>query len=237
MPSSQPSSEPTKSQSQIPTTSLLPSISPSISLVPSSSPSSGQPVDDRQGDSICDDDPSETFEIDSNGQRAERDCAWLRSEPTDVQTQFCALSTEIFSVCEETCGKCTDSCEDDSTAQFVVSITDVFESQLVDCAWLATRPHMINQFCQPGHDAYVSCEETCNSCLEEVGFIDNNFLEARIQDHLEGRNRVRPPANEGLMSSVQDLLFRSSAGGSEDAGSTSTRNSLRRRWRQRPSGS
>ena len=66
-----------------------------------------------------------------------------------------------YDICEETCGKCTDNCEDEPTGRFFVNGVGR------NCEWLMIRPQFWGELCVPENDAWDVCMETCNNCPEE----------------------------------------------------------------------
>ena len=74
--------------------------------------------------------------------------------------KLCAPDQNAYHECPDTCGKCTDSCEDQPDKSFYVSRRQGYR----DCAWLVKRPLWQARLCYEGHDAYKYCNELCNSC-------------------------------------------------------------------------
>jgi hypothetical protein len=103
----------------------------------------------------CDDDPKGNFFAPTTGKR--EPCIWLQDRPFLIP-QLCAKGSEARTVCRETCGSCSDMCED--TAGFF-SLQGVFR----DCEWLRIRPRVQRVVCIPGVDVYeFVCPETCGTC-------------------------------------------------------------------------
>jgi hypothetical protein len=75
---------------------------------------------------------------------------------------YCSSShpSGAYNICEETCGKCSDTCEDDNTVSFTAAGKS---GKTVHTS--AVRNNLIDSMCIEGTVAYVSCRETCNSCL------------------------------------------------------------------------
>jgi hypothetical protein len=106
----------------------------------------------------CDDKDTVRFPTDAaNGKQT---CVWLRS-PTrqNFRDILCVASHPAYEICEETCGRCSDTCEDDKTATFKMGEVDR------PCSWLSDRTSIQNQVCKEGSVAWVACKETCNNCV------------------------------------------------------------------------
>jgi hypothetical protein len=102
----------------------------------------------------CDDSRLGKFPTLSNGDQR---CIWLVSR-ADERLIYCRPNETAYHLCEETCGKCTDDCED------TIERFD-YEEISRDCLWLTLRPHVQDVVCVPGHRAHdIVCPETCNSC-------------------------------------------------------------------------
>lgn len=106
----------------------------------------------------CDDEKLVTFFI--NATIGNVRCRWLQTRPGE-QPIYCKPDhpSNAYNICEETCGKCSDACED-SPGTFVAN-NGVSRS----CYWLADDP--VNRqplYCKPGTTAYTLCEETCDNC-------------------------------------------------------------------------
>jgi hypothetical protein len=108
----------------------------------------------------CDDDPYGTFNV-PNLQRTEK-CVWLAANP-EYQPYLCRQGSEAFTLCSETCKRCSDDCEDTPGGEFSVTGVDG-TSVKRSCLWLALRPEMNTFFCTNGSDATIVCGETCNTC-------------------------------------------------------------------------
>jgi Gametolysin peptidase M11 len=104
---------------------------------------------------ICDDDLKTTF-LAANGK--EKTCAFLANEVNRANN--CVPGQEAYDVCAETCGKCTDDCEDTPGVNFFVS-DDLGRK---DCSWLSLRPSFQEKLCRYGHDAFEHCPESCHRC-------------------------------------------------------------------------
>ena len=105
--------------------------------------------------SRCDDEQNVSFST----VRGYRTCSWL-AQSAQSQQHFCQPHQYAYHLCEETCGKCRDLCEDSETGTFAV---DRLNGEDHDCAWLAIRHAWQHVLCQ---DEAVSnlCQESCDSC-------------------------------------------------------------------------
>jgi hypothetical protein len=104
----------------------------------------------------CDDSATARFFV-AETNKAEP-CVWLASRP-DFQATYCAEGHPSGArvICEETCGACSDNCEDNSL-QFLIN------GVLRDCTWLGLRPNVMEMLCHTGTSADFICPETCNVC-------------------------------------------------------------------------
>jgi hypothetical protein len=103
-----------------------------------------------------------------NKGRAPRSCSWLQGQSAaDIEEICTAVGSEAYDVCEETCGKCRETCEDDKNVVFLVYIQDDPDAEIRGCEWVNDRPWIRTMVCVDGHDAYIVCPETCNSCAGE----------------------------------------------------------------------
>lgn len=105
----------------------------------------------------CDDSKNQTFFIDES--RGSKPCSWLARAPA-WQRRLCVPGHEAFDLCPETCGKCSDTCEDTTGTTFHVNRI----SPRRDCAWLSVRPKWQAHLCKPGKEAFDLCPETCDTC-------------------------------------------------------------------------
>jgi len=105
--------------------------------------------------SRCDDDQSTPFWVFGLGPRR---CAWLSSSgKDDFRSVFCKPTNPVFHICAETCRKCFDNCDDDTTTEFV------YDGHRRDCAWLASNPLRWIDACQRD-DVKGACRESCENC-------------------------------------------------------------------------
>ena len=104
----------------------------------------------------CDDSKSETFFV--NEERGYKDCFWLSKNPL-YHGLVCLPGRDAYDLCEDTCRKCTDLCNDNIGTFFVNH-----KQGTQDCLWLAERPGWQAILCREGHVAHELCKETCNTC-------------------------------------------------------------------------
>eukprot|EP00543_Licmophora_paradoxa_P005864 CAMPEP_0202451146 /NCGR_PEP_ID=MMETSP1360-20130828/9642_1 /ASSEMBLY_ACC=CAM_ASM_000848 /TAXON_ID=515479 /ORGANISM="Licmophora paradoxa, Strain CCMP2313" /LENGTH=827 /DNA_ID=CAMNT_0049069645 /DNA_START=188 /DNA_END=2671 /DNA_ORIENTATION=+ len=157
-PSPSPTKQPTRSPSSSPT--AMPSASPSRkpSAKPSKGPSAAPSYTLPDRGQICDDDPTGTFLL-SDGTTLET-CYWLNNQGSSIRSSYCNnAASEASTLCPETCGTCTDDCEDEANATFLLNGQDR------TCSWLAGQPILWQFICIPGETAFEICKETCNSCM------------------------------------------------------------------------
>jgi len=135
------------STTPLPTSSLREPTLPSLSIPsPTSSPTT----------LICDDDYENLFSVDSIQQY--QGCLWLAARPNFQVTLCDPLDpSHAFDICEETCGKCSDRCND-TNQNFIV------KGVQRDCSWLLHRPGHQEELCVKGNVALLACPETCNAC-------------------------------------------------------------------------
>jgi hypothetical protein len=152
---------PTPAPTMFPTIAKLPPTTPPTSpakmshVTATPTTASSEPP---HGEATCDDSHSFTFfvtELNFHG-----NCAWL-SGSRHWKEQLCVPGHEAFDMCEETCGKCKDTCEDLEGNFFLTP-----HQPLRDCAWLASRyhNHWRTWACEKRPKVYHLCKETCNRC-------------------------------------------------------------------------
>lgn len=106
-------------------------------------------------DSTCDDSKTGRFFVSATGK--EEPCVWLADAGRQsFRDELCVAGTDAYSLCPETCGACTDNCED-SDEKFN------YENKLRDCLWLRLRPKKQEAACAINDIAYA-CPETCDIC-------------------------------------------------------------------------
>ena len=158
MPSSTPSipltNSPTTQPTAWPTSSTKPTVRPNPAPL-TSAPTTSLPSSSPTGSVYCDDSHSLTFSL----QGRERTCTWLLASPV-WRGKLCALprNHQARVVCPETCGVCTDSCED-SPGDFYVNKKQLNKN----CAWLSVRSAWQKILCQRD-DVRSLCKESCNMC-------------------------------------------------------------------------
>jgi hypothetical protein len=92
-------------------------------------------------------------------------CFWLHhflERSPHWRDRICAPGQPAYDNCPETCGKCSDTCEDQADKRFYVNR----RNGLQDCAWLASRPLWQAKLCGTSHLASLYCNEICNTCPE-----------------------------------------------------------------------
>jgi hypothetical protein len=92
----------------------------------------------------------------------QRDCFWLSKRPF-WKDKLCTSGSDIMNNCEETCKKCTDSCDDDNDAPINVKLVNG-ATKARTCKWLSTRRRLIALNCIAGTEAHSKCQETCHNC-------------------------------------------------------------------------
>ena len=122
------------------------------------------------------DDGTRKFFIEETGES--KPCFWLASRPDFIE-MYCQPGHPAYEICEETCGKCTDYCEDDPKVTFDVDGT------MRSCEWLSIRPSKQERFCVKGHEARQMCGETCNfeaceALLEDPSTMGNSKESHRL---------------------------------------------------------
>ena len=122
-------------------------VSPYPSSVPRATPSTSPSA------ILCDDTDGDFFSP-TTGKR--EPCIWLEAR-LELVPELCTTGSDASLVCPETCGVCSDDCED-TDGEFVVG------DATRDCDWLKIRPGFIETLCIEGSDAYTACPETCDAC-------------------------------------------------------------------------
>ena len=139
-------------------------------------------VSSNQPTASCKDDSSATFSINDV---KNLNCAFLRANP---QVKACFPGQAAYKACPATCNSCvrssvrsagddsvdtppdvTDLCLDSTTEEFQVS--NVQRS----CVWLSLRPTVQADICNPDHDAWSICPETCGTCGEDGDYDDLGY--------------------------------------------------------------
>jgi hypothetical protein len=84
---------------------------------------------------------------------------WLAARP-EWQQQLCVETHAAITLCEETCGSCTENFEDNTSGD------TTFEHHGIDrpCSWLSICSRVQTEVCVPGQAAMDMCRETCNVC-------------------------------------------------------------------------
>jgi len=157
-----PSTNPSTNPSNFPTTTT-PSISPSDSpsVHPSFEPTSVAPTSfpsfipsQAPSFNFCNDKPG-FFSPDGIDLIS---CDTLsRNRP--LKAIVCVPSHIAYHHCEDTCGACSDNCEDSPGDVFFVNRRHGYKN----CLWLSVRPAWQHHLCKEGHSAFDMCGETCNN--------------------------------------------------------------------------
>jgi hypothetical protein len=104
----------------------------------------------------CDDDMKAVFFVGGN----KRDCGWLARNWATWSATVCVAGAHVaYDICEETCGKCSDNCEDTSGKTFAINKYQTYR----DCKWLSTRVWWQERLCANSAIS-VLCGESCGIC-------------------------------------------------------------------------
>lgn len=87
-------------------------------------------------------------------------CTWLHGQTEEIRAQYCAVGQEARELCPETCGVCTDDCEDSPTAEVMVN------GSLRTCEYLQLRPNIQQEVCIQGSEVWNTCREYCGNCID-----------------------------------------------------------------------
>jgi hypothetical protein len=156
---------------------LAPSAMPSVSTAPTPAPAppvqrppaATIPIYSKESnnfvvdESACEDSLNVMFFM--NETLGRQRCSWLRKNRNGMHDRyrtnkeaFCVESHDAYHFCEEECGKCTDDCNDDSIAAFMLAGSEV------NCEWLSIRPFLWTLGCKHEEISFF-CKETCETCL------------------------------------------------------------------------
>lgn len=140
-PTNSPTTQPTPSPISSKKPTLAPTLAP-LTVAPTASV-------------YCEDSHNLTF----SWQGKERTCTWLLGSPVR-RKQLCAATRnhQARVACPETCGVCTDFCED-SQGDFYVNHKQLKKN----CAWLSVRSKWQSRLCHRD-DVKSLCKESCNTC-------------------------------------------------------------------------
>ena len=105
----------------------------------------------------CDDQHFITFEVD--GYFLNKTCVWLAARVADQINTTCVNNAAAMNACPETCGKCADTCVDDTVTPW----TDK-DGHIRTCKWLRERPRNFHIYCREGFIANDLCKESCEAC-------------------------------------------------------------------------
>lgn len=153
-PVSGPTAPPTPSPTRAPTKAPTPH---PTTIPPTPEPTTAPPTDAVAVGSYCDDSLDGRF-TDNNGNN--QPCVWLADSGRQAERDIYCNSNHpsgAYHLCEETCGKCEDDCEDTNHEFDVDGIQR-------NCLWLLLRPSKARTNCVVGNDAYDRCPETCDKC-------------------------------------------------------------------------
>jgi hypothetical protein len=90
-----------------------------------------------------------------------QNCQWLRETP-EMQPYLCVKGQDAYSICAETCRKCTDTCVDEA-GYFT------YKGTVVNCAWVRSKDFSEwDSLCTRGDGPFERCRETCNSCRSSL---------------------------------------------------------------------
>eukprot|EP00547_Thalassionema_nitzschioides_P002913 CAMPEP_0194199332 /NCGR_PEP_ID=MMETSP0156-20130528/391_1 /TAXON_ID=33649 /ORGANISM="Thalassionema nitzschioides, Strain L26-B" /LENGTH=708 /DNA_ID=CAMNT_0038924217 /DNA_START=123 /DNA_END=2246 /DNA_ORIENTATION=- len=137
--------------------------SQSSSPSPSTAPSEGRSeviADVLDRGQLCDDDMTQEFEVPGLPNIT---CSFLQNRPS-VRNYLCD-ATRADEVCKESCGTCSDSCDDDNNAYFE------YDGEYQNCEWARTEIRTQADFdsiCSPGKSPHRYCREACNSCPSPI---------------------------------------------------------------------
>ena len=161
-PTPNPTNQPTPGPTNQPTPPLplSPMPTPEPTPVPTNRPTPSPTIRATFNPLACDDDKETKFLVSKPSEGlwgfGLESCVWLQAR-SDMQALYCNPSHIAYTVCEETCGSCTDECTD----------TDgYFKHKNIDrpCDWLRLRFGVQKEICVPGHQAMDVCPETCDVC-------------------------------------------------------------------------
>ena len=107
----------------------------------------------------CEDDMS--FRFIPNDESIPRGCFWLSKRPLE-KNLYCIPDSEVMNACEETCGKCSDTCCDNNDVILELDYRGGTISK--NCLWLREHLPLSYDNCVVGSTVYSECKETCNNC-------------------------------------------------------------------------
>jgi len=107
----------------------------------------------------CEDDMS--FRFIPEGGSIPRGCFWLSKRPLKKKL-YCIPDSEVMNACEETCGKCSDTCCDNNDVILELDYRGGTISK--NCLWLREHLPLSYDNCVVGSTVYSECKETCNNC-------------------------------------------------------------------------
>jgi hypothetical protein len=144
--------------------------------------------------SYCDDSLSFRFEDDG----LERSCGYIRYYRQDLVPILCVPGNPVNEYCVESCGHCSDDCNEDPTAP--VYINDFYGTK--SCKWVAASHYRVAEFCNTDFPSvWQSCAETCENCgAPSSGPTESPTLNPTLSP--AGNPTVAPTESPPLSSSV-----------------------------------
>jgi hypothetical protein len=144
----------------------------------------------------CDDNEFLTYTVPFVGNQR---CDWLRARP-EFQDALCKPGNAAYDICEETCKKCSDNCEDSSDN---VLVNGVYRN----CLYISLRQDLRVEQCQPGLPAYTKCQETCNACAGGTPLTLKPTSPPVVRDNGVTPSPLIPTLSPQLRSSCDDSFF------------------------------
>jgi len=102
-----------------------------------------------------------SFRFIPNDESIPRGCFWLSKRPLE-KNLYCIPDSEVMNACEETCGKCSDTCCDNNDVILELDYRGGTISK--NCLWLREHLPLSYDNCVVGSTVYSECKETCNNC-------------------------------------------------------------------------
>lgn len=118
---------------------------------------------------MCDDDlrrpfPSSATTNTTTTTTTTESCVWLVAQSEAKKVTYCDPQhfSQAFFICRETCGACTDSCEDDDDTDGVMI---EYQGTLQSCLWLHQQTwELQDEVCRNSTVARMACRESCDVC-------------------------------------------------------------------------
>ena len=102
-----------------------------------------------------------SFRFTPNDENIPRGCFWLSKRKLEKNT-YCIPDSEVMNACEETCGKCSDTCCDNNDVILDLDYRGATISK--NCLWLREHLPLSYDNCVVGSTVSSECKETCNNC-------------------------------------------------------------------------